>query len=246
MWLLLVMLCTAQSVTALAADGDHAPAVIRIQSADGDARGTLRVAVTIENNPGISGFCFTFSYPTDALELLDMEGGPLLEGRGEPPLCNTEAATALWYSVAALPGDGVLLYLTFGLPDCIAYTQYPVSCVLTDGNAQNFLGADAKPAEVSFADGEIGCRSRQTVTAVAVCEGEKLRLRVLDAPREEICVIVGCYCGARQTGLRLLCMGPDMGETELALPDGDTVKLFFLRADGYAPLSAGIALKRSE
>ena len=138
-----------------AADPSVDPVIIRVGSAAGKAGDEVCVPVTLEDNPGFSGFTFTVS-SDDALELTDITRGELLEASASGSFTtNIRSAQVRWKDSVNTTGDGVLFYLTFKLSADAADGEYAIRVARKDGLSSSFVNAEGKALPSNFISGAV-------------------------------------------------------------------------------------------
>ena len=166
---ILLALCMAASVFAIPASAAGS-AVIRADAVTADPNGTVTVALTITNNPGILGAAISIAYP-DELTLTDASGGDAFSmlsmtkpGVYESP-CNF-----LWDGqeiTADQVRDGVILTLTFAISASAKEgAVYSVSVSVLDA-----VDNDLKSVSVTAMNGSVTISGKASGHTVKVTGG---------------------------------------------------------------------------
>jgi hypothetical protein len=118
---------------------------ITVGSASGLPGGTVKVPVSIVNNPGFWGYNLTLDVPAGltltALEKGDFDGTFIPNVSGKVAFLNNEIPGAnSGTSMTDFTGDGVLFYATFAIDENASLgATYNISVGLTAGDATNFV-----------------------------------------------------------------------------------------------------------
>ena len=133
-------------------------AQITVGTVTAAAGNTVKVPVTISNNPGFAGYTMVIT-AADGLTLTNIEKGALLNETDGMFTKNVAQSRINWTSSENVTGDGELMYLTFAVSDSAAAGDYAISLALKDGKESNFasIGEAALPA--AFCGGTVTLQS---------------------------------------------------------------------------------------
>ena len=132
--------------------GDEA--VITVGSGKALVGETVKIPVSITNNPGFAGFSFQIS-GVDGLELTGLEKGEVLkasEGSFDYQLSNGKT---IWTASENVNGDGILFYMTFQVSESCPARDYDISASLIDNEEENFITEGKQVIPVSFTSGAL-------------------------------------------------------------------------------------------
>lgn len=132
--------------------GDEA--VITVGSGKALVGETVKIPVSITNNPGFAGFAFQIT-GADGLELTGLEKGEVLkasEGSFQYQLSNEKIN---WTASENGKGDGILFYMTFQVSASCPAKDYNISVSLIDNEAENFVTEGKQAIPVSFTSGTL-------------------------------------------------------------------------------------------
>lgn len=132
--------------------GDEA--VITVGSGKALVGETVKIPVSITNNPGFAGFSFQIS-GADGLELTGLEKGEVLkasEGSFDYQLSNGKT---IWTASENVNGDGILFYMTFQVSESCPARDYDISVSLIDNEEENFITEGKQVIPVSFTSGAL-------------------------------------------------------------------------------------------
>ena len=113
---------------------------LRVGEAAGKAGETVKVPVTIVQNPGITGLVFTLSFDDAKLKLIGYEDTGLLPGAFHPPHNGLSSATFAWINALAkadYTNNGVLVILEFELLQDAEPGGYEIGLSFEPGNILN-------------------------------------------------------------------------------------------------------------
>lgn len=119
---------------------------------------TVKIPVSITNNPGFAGFSFQIS-GADGLELTGIEEGEVLKTREERVQSELSNGKVNWTAPENVNGDGVLFYLTFKISENCPAKEYDVSVSLIDNEGKNFVTEKVQAIPVSFSSGSLTVRA---------------------------------------------------------------------------------------
>ena len=118
---------------------------------------TVKIPVSITNNPGFTGFSFKITVG-EGITLTNMEAGELLVKNEVDIDSNLSVGKVISYTTQAIHGDGELLVMTFQVQENCSAGEYDISLSLTDGSAKNFSGEHSQALPVTFTSGTLNVR----------------------------------------------------------------------------------------
>ena len=139
------------------AEKDDSMSLLSVSGSMARAGDTVRITVSLANNPGIAALAFRISYPKGAMTLESAVAGELF---GNATL-NPSAGLFLFDNATDVTENGTLLTLTFKVSDTAALGEYRialeiVSCnnaseetILLCGGQANILIRDVLPGDVN-------------------------------------------------------------------------------------------------
>ena len=144
--LLALLLVAFLTLPALAGDG----LTISAGSASGKAGETVKLDITVENNPGFSGMSLTVGYDPKVLTLTDVENQA---GGSFAP--NMEKGVLTWLLGRNTQREGVFFTLCFRIDAGAKEGTYPITLSLNDGRETNIVNEDAEAVPVTFVSGTV-------------------------------------------------------------------------------------------
>lgn len=216
-------------------------AMISVGSAAGTSGDIVRVPVAIQDNPGIAGFSFIISFDESAASLEKIEAGDILESGSFTP--NTTKRTVTWFHAKNITCDGVILYLSFKLKSRDHYGSFSVTVSLKDGKAKSLSNEKSQAVPAEMKNGTLRCRSGKEIIASGARQNEKWILKIDDAPKTPVRVIVAGYQSQRMICITMEVRTLTLGEEELLFESGlkpDAVKVFFLSETDTRPLCKSV------
>lgn len=127
---------------------------VRVSDSSARRGDTVKVTVSLENNPGIINMKLKLSYDRNALTLIKVEDTGILGEALHPPIAQaTYPYTLTWANDLAEENftiNGTLVTLTFKVN--AAYGRYPITITYGNGYIYNF---DLKPVAFSVVNGAV-------------------------------------------------------------------------------------------
>lgn len=154
--MLLSILLTVTSITAIPVSADTNKPTITVQSVAGTIGSTVDVEVTIDNNPGILGAVLSFQYDS-GLTLVDAEAGDAFsELTMTKPGKLTSPCKFAWDSQELAEEDikdGTIVTLQFKISDeAQSGTEYNISASYENGDITN---ADMQTISADIVNGKV-------------------------------------------------------------------------------------------
>lgn len=144
--LILVMIITMMPISVFASTNSET--VIGMQETWASAGTSVKVDISVENNPGIIGGTLTVSWPQELTLSNDENGSAFEELTYQPPSRYVNTGTNfVWYgSDVEEVVDGTILTLTFDVPaDAMDSAEYPITIT-----GKGFSDVNEKAVEVSY------------------------------------------------------------------------------------------------
>lgn len=127
---------------------------VRVSEATARRGESVKVMVSLENNPGIINMKLKLSYDRNALTLTKVEDAGILGEAFHPPIAQaTYPYTLTWANDLAennLTASGTLVTLTFKVN--AAYGRYPITVTTGNGYIYNY---ELKPVAFSIVNGAV-------------------------------------------------------------------------------------------
>ncbi|MDR3295575.1 MAG: S-layer homology domain-containing protein [Clostridiales Family XIII bacterium] len=121
----------------------------------------LQIPVRIENNPGIAGAAFVFTYDTAALTLTGFTGGLFPEGG---LIKNPDRNNVAFFGVTDIKENGTLFTAVFSVKSGAAAGDYEIRIGLVDGLDKNLMNWNADVVPVTFSPGKITVKAADSGT----------------------------------------------------------------------------------
>lgn len=130
---------------------------VSIGGATANVGATVKIPVTIADNPGIAGFTFQINYDKSVLTPTEITAGELLKKDGNVigtftsnleqgvPAANLESVTVHWNNSSGVTGDGNLFYITFTVIGKPEKNRSPIWLTYEDGDIVNQRIEEIKP-----------------------------------------------------------------------------------------------------
>jgi len=138
---------------------------LRVREATGKVGETVKVPVTITQNPGITGLVFTIDFDDTKLRLIGYEDTGLLPGALHPPHNGLSNATFAWMNALErtdYTNSGVLVILEFELLQDAAPGEYAIELTYEQGNILNagmeLMHFDMTPGTVTVGEPPLSAR----------------------------------------------------------------------------------------
>jgi hypothetical protein len=141
------------------------PPVLQVGNAEGKAGETVRVPISIERNPGITGMLFAVSYDETALRLVGYENTGLLPGAAHNTASVLASATFAWFNALAITNNtnnGVLVYLEF---EILEGTKPGVSAIELTYKPNNIVNAGLSSVHFDTEPGSVAVNAAPVITA---------------------------------------------------------------------------------
>lgn len=118
---------------------------------------TVKIPVSITNNPGFAGFSFKIN-AGEGITLISVEAGELLVKNEVDIDSNLSVGKVISYTTQAIHGDGELLMMTFQVQENCSAGEYDISLSLTDGSSKNFSDEHRQALPVTLTSGTLNVR----------------------------------------------------------------------------------------
>lgn len=120
---------------------------------------TVTIPVTVESNLGFAAFSLEIRYDERVMLLTGIQPGPVLEASETGTFTgDADRSTVSWDDDRNTTGNGILLELTFRIPEGAKSGVYPVGIGFKNQNSHHFRDQNGRTGKVTFVAGQVALR----------------------------------------------------------------------------------------